>query len=429
MRLEVSRRLVLAGAALGFAAFAGPAFAQAPVELRLQCYGDGNECEVTQALLDRFHADNKDVRVTMDVVPYKAVLESLPVQLAAGEGPDMARVTDMGGLNKFYLDLRPHLKDPAYWDTNFGPILAWMQAGAEDKGIYGFPTQLTITGPYVNKTLFDQAGVELPGEGATWDEWAEASKKVAEATGTPFAMVMDRSGHRIAGPAISHGAKFFAAEGQPAVVDEGFKTMAAKFVDWHQSKAMPMEVWGGTGGGSYADALEQFTNASVVFYYSGSWQLQRMQETIGDAFDWVVVPNPCGPAGCTGMPGGAAQVAFKHTKHPEQVARVMDFFASEPVYEELMERTVNIPGHTGLMAKGLEYDVPPKAQAALDVFTSEAGKLSPVAFALQDYPFNRALFNAIVSRLTQAIVGEMPLEEAYQRIDQDIAAALATTKQ
>jgi alpha-1,4-digalacturonate transport system substrate-binding protein len=329
MPSRVSRRLILAGAALGFAAFAGPAFAQAPVELRMQCYGDGNECEVTQALLDRFQAENKDVRVTMDVVPYKAIQESLPVQLAAGEGPDMARVTDMGGLNKYYLDLRPHLKDAAYWDTNFGPILEWLQAGPEDKGIYGFPTQLTITGPYVNKTLFDQAGVALPGEGATWDDWAEASRKVAEATGTPFAMVMDRSGHRIAGPAISHGAKFFGPDGKPAVVDEGFKAMTAKFVEWHQNKAMPMEVWGGTGGGSYADALEQFTNASVVFLLFG--QLadaadagdDRRRVRLGGGSQSVRAGRMHRHAGRCGA------VAFKHTKHPEQVARVMDFFASD----------------------------------------------------------------------------------------------------
>ena len=33
--------------------------------------------------------------------------------------------------------------------------------------IPGYMTQLTVTGPFVNKTLFDQAGVELPGADAT----------------------------------------------------------------------------------------------------------------------------------------------------------------------------------------------------------------------------------------------------------------------
>ena len=65
-------------------------------EIRVACYSDGNECEVTQDLAKRFEAQNTDVKVVIDKVPYKAILEQLPVQLAAGEGPDIARVTDLG---------------------------------------------------------------------------------------------------------------------------------------------------------------------------------------------------------------------------------------------------------------------------------------------------------------------------------------------
>ena len=61
----------------------------------------------------------------IDKVPYKAVVETLPVQLAAGEGPDIARVTDLGGLNKYYLDLTPHLSAArrSTGNDNFGPTL------------------------------------------------------------------------------------------------------------------------------------------------------------------------------------------------------------------------------------------------------------------------------------------------------------------
>jgi len=71
----------------------------AAAEIRVACYSDGNECEVTQDLAKRFEAQNADVKVAVDKVPYKAILEQLPVQLAAGEGPDIARVTDLGGLS------------------------------------------------------------------------------------------------------------------------------------------------------------------------------------------------------------------------------------------------------------------------------------------------------------------------------------------
>ena len=92
------------------------------------------------------------------------MIDTLPVQLAAGEGPDIARVTDLGGLNKYYLDLTPQLGARAkYWEDNFGPTLKWLRAGPSDKGIYGMMTQLTVTGMFVNKTLFEQAKVPMPG--------------------------------------------------------------------------------------------------------------------------------------------------------------------------------------------------------------------------------------------------------------------------
>jgi alpha-1,4-digalacturonate transport system substrate-binding protein len=110
------------------------AAAQAATELRYTCYGDGNECEVMREQLDAFERQNPDIKVALDKVAYKAILESLPVQLAAGEGPDLARVTDLGGLNKYYLDLTPHV-EAAYWEQNFGESLKWFRAGPDDKGI------------------------------------------------------------------------------------------------------------------------------------------------------------------------------------------------------------------------------------------------------------------------------------------------------
>jgi len=234
-------------------------------DLRVQCYSDGNECEVTGDLAKRFEAENPGTKVIIDKVPYKAVVEQLPVQLAAGEGPDIARVTDLGGLSKYYLDLAPLL--PAArakaWQDNFASSLAWFRSGAADRGIYGLMSQLTVTGAFVNKTLFEQAKVAMPGPTATWDDWMEAARKVAVATKTPFAMAMDRSGHRFAPLAVAYGAKIFDANGVP-VIDAGYQTAARKFVDWHKAGLMPKEVWGGVGGSQYRDAFEEFANGRVV---------------------------------------------------------------------------------------------------------------------------------------------------------------------
>jgi alpha-1,4-digalacturonate transport system substrate-binding protein len=394
--------------------------------LRMAWYSDGNEGEVMADLLKRFEEQNKDIEVVLDQVPFKAVNENLPVQLASGQGPDMARVVDLGGLSRYVLDMRPYLKDPTYWEQNFGQFLPWMRPVGDTKSIPGLMTQLTVTGPFVNKTLFEQAGVPLPGDNATWEDWAKAAQAVATKTQAPFPIAIDRSGHRFYAVALSEGTKIFGANGEPIVVDEGFKRAAQLIYDWHKSGIMSKELWGSVSGTAYRGANEEFKNAQVVMYFSGSWQTSQFDKTVGDAFDWIAVPNPCGQGGCTSMPGGAGLVAFKETQHPKEVARVMDYLASEPVLSEFYSRTLFVPGHLGLAKKGIDYPTASsQAAAALKVFTADANHISPLAYELQGYTDNRIIFNAVISRLGQAISGETTLDEAYKRIKSDVEQQIA----
>ena len=421
------RRALAAVLLISVVAFAQPSFAQSTV--RIAWYSDGNEGEVLLDLLKRFEAANPDINVVVDQMPYKAIGETLPVQIASGQGPDIARVTDLGGLARYTLDLRPYLKDPAYWEKNFGPFLTWMRPEGDTQSIPGFMTQLTVTGPFVNKTLFEQAGIAMPGPQASWDDWAKAAKAVADKVGAPFPIAIDRSGHRLFGIVISEGGKVFDDKGNPAVTDDGFKATAQKVYDWHKSGVMSRELWGSVSGATYRAANEEFKNGEVVLYLSGSWQTAQFDKSIGNAFDWIAVPNPCGPGGCTGMPGGSGLIAIKTAKDPKAVGRVMDYLASEDVLREFYSRALFVPGHLGLSAKGVDYPTAsPPAREALKVFAKGVGSVAPLAYRLQGYPYNRLVFNAVISRLGQAVSGEISLDDAYKRIDSDIAQQLAERK-
>ena len=405
--------------------------AQEPVEVRIMWYDDGNEGEVLRDLLDRFEADNADISVVVDTVPYTTILEQLPLQVEAGEGPDIARVTNYPGLAGYYLDMRPYLEDAAAWDENFPALLMQsLRTGDDTEGLYGFPNQFTVTGPFINRTLFEQAGVEVPSDSndaVTWEEWTAAAQEVAEATETQYAVAMDRSGHRFAGPAMSMGATFFDEDGNITIDTEGFRAMADILIGWHTDGITPAEVWVGSSG-SYAAAADFFINGQLVFYMSGSWQVQRFSNDIGDAFDWEVVPNPSGPGGSTGMPGGTGLVAFADTEHPEEVARVMEYLASQDVLGEFSARTLFIPGHLGLAEAGLDYETDSElAREALNGFLAEVPKLSEQGYLLNAHPQNSVIFNETRDRITQVIVGEITLDEAIERVqiavDDAIAAA------
>ncbi|MBK8021318.1 MAG: extracellular solute-binding protein [Chloroflexi bacterium] len=400
----------------------------APVELRITWYDDGNEGAVLRDLLDRFEAENPDIKVVVDTVAYQATQEQLPLQVQAGEGPDMARVTNFDAFKGYYLDLRPYVADPAYWEASFAPLVLGALRAEDDPAdaLYGFANQFTVTGPFINRTLFEQAGVEVPSDSmdaVTWEEWTEATKAVAEATGTQYAVAIDRSGHRVAGPAFSEGATFFAEDGSIVMDTPGFRKFAELLVRWHSENLTPAEIWVGSGG-SYAAGLPFFANGQVVMYMAGSWQIGALVRDVGDAFDWEAVPNPSGDGGSTGMPGGSVMVAFAQTEHPEEVGRVMDYLVQADVMREFVERTLFIPAHLGLGELNFQTDSEAAAQA-LVTFANEVPKLSDQAYELQFGGMAFAINNPIRDRLTQVITGELTMDEAVARIQQDVDDAIA----
>ncbi len=377
-------------------------------------------------LAERYKKDNPDVNITVNLVGYNVIREQLPVQLEAGTGPDMAFVTQLGGLNPYYVDLTPFV-DADAWEAAYGAVLPWYRAGKPD-GIYGYHSEMTVTGPYVNLTMFEEAEVELPAAGATWEDWAEATQAVMDATGSYAGMVMDRSGHRFAGPAMSYGAKYFDDEGK-FVVDDGFRTFAGMMMEWHESGLMPADIWPAVSGSKYANGNEMFFNQDVPFYMSGSWNTANVQSNVGDKFDWAIVPVPCGPDGCGIMPGGQGLVAFKSgdAEKEEAAARFIDWMAAEAQAGEWAARTYAIPAHSKLQAEGVDYAGAGASEAVangLTAFTSMAAvaaEQTPQAYRMQGTANNSVFFNATIQYLGTAMNGELTLEEALAKIEEEVA--------
>jgi len=389
-----------------------------PVELRFTYYADGKEAEAIQPLLDAFMAEYPYITVVLDVVPYKTIDEQLPAQVESGEGPDLARITNFGAYKGKLLDLRMYLADAAYYEANFpAPIL-------EALGFGGYPDTLTVTGPYVNKTLFDQAGIALPGEGTTWEEWTTITQQVAEATQVQYAISIDRTGHRFAGPAMSMGATLLNDEGGFTVDTPGFRAFAEIVKGWHDAGITPQEVW--LGAEPVNSCIAAFKSGQLVMCMSGSWQISGLAADVGDAFDWVVVPNPTGEGGSTGIAGGSAVVAFADTEHPEEVAMLIEFLIQPENYGAFSATALSLPAQTEVATAGVAFNTDNAfVLAALSAYTAEVPKLSDQAVALNPHPYAFAYYRNSANRIAQYLSGELTLDEMLVNLQQDIDNAIA----
>lgn len=395
------------------------------VEIDLMISDVDGKAGLVKELAERYQAANPDVTITLNAVGYNVIREQLPIQLEAGSGPDLAFVTNLGGLNPHYVDLTPYV-DAATWEVNYGAVLPWYRAGAPD-GIFGFHTEMTVTGPYVNLTMFEEAEVDVPAPGATWEDWAAATAEVMDKTGSYAGMVMDRSGHRMAGPAMSYGAAYFSDDGK-LIADDGFKAFSQLMIDWHKSGLMPPDVWPAVSGAKYANGNEMFFNQDVAFYMSGSWNTGNVQNNVGDKFDWTVAPVPCGPAGCGVMPGGAGLVAFKSgdAAQEEAAAKFVAWMGSDEIAKEWYTKTYAIPAHSGLQAEGLDYtgagatEAVANGLAAFTAMAAAAAEQTPQAYQLQGSPKGFVMYNATVQYIGAALNGELSLDEAMVKIQEEL---------
>ena len=224
---------------------------------------------------------------------------------------------------------------------------------------------------------------------------------------------------------MSLGADFFDDEGNFDLADdEGFRAFAMILKDLIDSGKSPAETWLGTS--QYTGAQDYFINVEAVMYFSGSWQIGRFSADIGDAFDWIVVPNPYGPGGSTGVAGGAALVGYAATEHPEAVAKALEYLMQPEVYGEFSSRTLSIPGHNIVASMGVDYsEAPPAVAAALNGFAAEVPKLQNQAVALNPHPLAFAYYDASNTRLAQYFAGELTLDEAMSRLQEQLDEAAA----
>ena len=393
---------------LGMALVAGsPARAQVTT-LRFLWFTDGPDKPAIEGLVKQFNEANPDIKIEFSIVPFAELNQLLVTQAAAGQAPDLARVNEPYRYFQYTLDLRPYLKNRTFIKEFLDePVKSVTGPKGE---VYGIPHDLTMNGPFVNASLFKQAGVPLPtGDRVTWEEWMAAAAKVQKATGVAFAATADRSGHRLDGFLQSYKGGFFTPDGKDVrITSPETRKGVEAFVGFHKNGTMPLDIW--AGGTGYVGANQQFVNGQLVFYISGNWQVSQFNDAIGSKFEWKAVMNGYdGQPG--GMPGGKFIIAFKNTKAPDKVARLMEFLGSAKAMTEYASQAMFLPTRKDLVRRGVKY---PVRNEDMNTFVKGLGQLPQSAY-VDNYNLHFGpVANEVRDRVTQAITGELTVDKALE---------------
>lgn len=191
----ISRRALMAAASAlmisGAAAYAqdnGLGTPEQPVEVRMIA----NEAFANQwqtLMVPEFNKHYPNIKVTIDGVPYvellaKSMLDatgpSPTYDIIIADDPWVPQLAEVGAL----LDLKSAevagWTDAGYdWaDFNAAPLAAGEWKGAQ----YGVPLRSNMLMMFVNKALYEKAGVPVPTPDLTWDQYLEQAPKLVQDT-------------------------------------------------------------------------------------------------------------------------------------------------------------------------------------------------------------------------------------------------------
>ncbi|KQR02858.1 sugar ABC transporter substrate-binding protein [Arthrobacter sp. Leaf141] len=299
--------------------------------LQLVLSGDTNQGGAFAAAAAKY---KEATGITIEVVdvPTADITTKLKNAATANDLPALARVTSVDPL---WVNQLQDLTDIA---KSHGISENFLQE-SPDGIIPAIPSDLTAVGLFVNKSLFEKAGVAFPTEidkAWTWDEFIAAVTEVREKAGAKYGVVMDRSGHRLRAMMYEFGSTAFAKEGDKYAADDKAVETLEYFAKINDDKTMPKSVWL-----SGEDGNAMFKSGQVAAYYSGSWQVADFNKNIKD-FEWMSVPLPKQPVNATNL-GGGFMVAFKDTGADEEAKKFIDWFYDDANYTEFAQLGGYIP--------------------------------------------------------------------------------------
>lgn len=354
--------------------------------------------------------------VSVDIVniPYDGFDTKVLEAAQADDLPDVARVASM---DPTWLPKTVDLSSIAS-NADYG-INSDLIVTAEDGTVPMIPSDVTSAGLFVNKSLFDEAGVEYPtttDEAWTWDEFVAAADQVREKTGAKYDLVFDNSSSRLRAYLYSKGATFLQqADDGSFSIDAASATALQEFVDMNDDTVMPKSVW--TSG---ADPNALFKSGQVVAYFSGVWQTSDFDTNITD-FEWASASTPADPTHATEINYGGLTVAFDNGDAQAEAAKAfVDYMYQPDNYSKLCVANGMMPVETGL---DLEYTFETDAaKESMALYVAESEVADPISTYFAKKQTEWSISSATMDEeptkdvLAEAITGKTTVAAALEEI-------------
>lgn len=391
------------------------------VTIRMAWWGGQARNEKINKLLDAFEASHPTIKVEREFNNETQYVEKVTTQAAGQNAPDVLQASS------FYLDdfvarnifmpMDEYIESGKIDLSNFDDVD--IKGGQKDGKQYIASWGHIITGVLYNATMFEEAGVEIPKMGWTWDDYVETCKALQANLPEGTWATEDEGGvyRNVECYAVQKGKSLFNDSEIQLTSDE----LSAWYNEWAKLRELGVCPEASIQKEQGNKNLEQsmFGRRKVAMFSTSSNQLANFQDLTDDQLGIVNYPWFEGAVKETPMIASGIGIS-SNSKHPDEAAELINWIINN-------EEAVKIfCGEHGQPANK-------KARETIEPLVSEAQKMEyqyvdEMLPEIVPYPVQAAGANSVKTLLTtenEAIAfGQMSVDEAVEDFYQQASQIL-----
>jgi multiple sugar transport system substrate-binding protein len=373
---------------------------------------DAGQKPAMQAIADAYTKAHPNVKIQLQLTPYKEYWTKLQTAMTGGSGPDVMWMN--GPHFQLYASggvIAP-LDDAGIDTANYPKPLVDLYT--YDGKLYGAPKDFDTIGLWYNKKLFDAAGVKYPDSSWTWDTLKTSAAKLTDKAKGVWGISASQYSQENFYDTIAQAGGYVIS---PDHKKTGYGTPEA---------AKGVQLWIDLiKAGSSPDAKQMsdtapedlFASGKVAMFYSGSWNagIYGVDSTLKDTVN--VAPLPKGPAGGQSVIHGLANVANAKSSHVAEATSFVAFASSKQAAELNNQNHGPIPAFNGMQLSWV---------SAFPQYDLQHAFIDAVATSVP-YPIskNTSAWNTLeTDAMTKIWSGQVSVEAGLQELATKMQAAL-----
>ena len=319
-----------------------------PVTLKFQALSDQPAAiAATESIVEDWNTANPDVQVEIVPAGWDGVYDKLITQFNGGAAPDIIHYEAASivsfARDGYLADLTDLMSDERRADIPEGIL----DSVTVDGQLVAYPTELQSYMVFANRTLLEDAGVEIPtGDTMTWDELREIASATTdgdEVYGLGWGLSSPTAAFMSLAPGF--GGTYFEGSGEDATltVDDGEMALPELVHDmaYEDKSILPVTM---TQSGS--EAIASFYAGQTAMTVQGSYQAANIAKDAPKDLDWVALPPLAGPEGPQQAANPQTLSVNIDSEHVEESAEFIEFFTETEHLAALNEADALIPATT-----------------------------------------------------------------------------------